>query len=347
MNSNHKRQWIALVKWTLFGVVLFFVGREALQIWRAGDFENLHVDWLWVLLAMLCYFIGWLPSVWFWRSYMSSLGSQPSWLATIRAYYCGHLGKYVPGKATVLVIRAGLLKNENVPIKVAAIGATLESLGVMAVGLAVTVSLAAWILPAEAWNILPSWFQIFRSTLWLGPLVMVVGAALVIPACAVLLTKIAGRLALKDVDVVESVGEVQNEATEKESSPEFNSGDARRLLVLGTLSFIPAWFMHGLSLGCVVIAVGGEASWSNSLMWMGIVSGATSIGFLVLFAPGGLGVREGLIIAALSSSTGEPQAIVIAAVLRIAWFATELLSSAALYLTRTRADGVGDPRRAH
>jgi glycosyltransferase 2 family protein len=341
--SSNKKHVITLVKWTLFCVVLFFVGREALSIWRAGDFGNLHVDWMWVLLSTLCYFVGWLPSVWFWRSYMKSLGCEPSWLATIRAYYCGHLGKYVPGKATVLVIRAGLLKSENVPIKVAAIGATLESLGVMAVGLGVTVSLAAWTLPAQAWSVFPGWFEIFRTTAWLGPVIVAAGAVVVIPSCAAVLTKIANRLALKEVAAVESsslaaIGVEEADNTDTIDSADSDPGNTKRLLILGTLSFIPAWFMHGLSLGCIVIATGGEASWSNSLMWMGVVSGATAIGFLVLFAPGGLGVREGLIIAALSASTGKPEAIAIAALLRIAWFATELTSSAVLYATGRKQD---------
>lgn len=341
MNSTQKRLLVALVKWSLFGTVLFFVGRETVAIWRADAFRDLHIDWPWMFLAALCNFAGWLPSVWFWRSSMISLGFRPGWLATICAYYCSHLGKYVPGKATVLVIRAALLRSENVPIKVAAIGATLESLGIMGAGLGITISLAAWTLPVEAWNVVPDWFDVFRTTEWLGPLIVVALVAIAIPAFASLLTKFAGRLAQREVAAA-VIAAASDHAPELDapapsgSAMEIDPAGARRLLLLGTLSFIPAWFLHGLSLGCVIIATGGEASWSASLMWMGVVSGATSIGFLVLFAPGGLGVREGLIIAALAPTLGKPQAIVIATLMRIVWFTTELVSSGILYATRKR-----------
>ena len=56
------------------------------------------------LPAGIAYAVGWLPSVWFWRSLMGSLGGRVTFADAARAYYCGHLGKYVPGKAMVLVI---------------------------------------------------------------------------------------------------------------------------------------------------------------------------------------------------------------------------------------------------
>ena len=54
-------------------------------------------------------------SAWFWRSLLASSGHTLGWWPLLRAYFCGHLGKYIPGKAGVLVIRAGLLKSSGVP----------------------------------------------------------------------------------------------------------------------------------------------------------------------------------------------------------------------------------------
>ena len=42
-------------------------------------------------------------------------GHTPSVLSILRAYYVGHLGKYVPGKAWALFMRASLIHGAGVP----------------------------------------------------------------------------------------------------------------------------------------------------------------------------------------------------------------------------------------
>ena len=53
---------------------------------------------------------------------------------TLRAYYIGHLGKYVPGKAMVVVIRAGLIRGSRVNTGIAAASVFYETLTMMSVG---------------------------------------------------------------------------------------------------------------------------------------------------------------------------------------------------------------------
>ena len=62
---------------TLCLLVLFFVGREAKKLWAADDVSSLSLDIKWLLPAAVCYLIGWLPSVWFWRRMMFELGASP------------------------------------------------------------------------------------------------------------------------------------------------------------------------------------------------------------------------------------------------------------------------------
>src|SRR5690606_94835 len=52
----------------------------------------------------------------------------------VRAYYIGHLGKYVPGKAMVVVLRAALLSDKQVDTKMATISVFVETLTMMAAG---------------------------------------------------------------------------------------------------------------------------------------------------------------------------------------------------------------------
>ena len=112
------------------------------------------------------------------------------------------------------------------------------------------------------------------------------------------------------------------------------------LLFRGTLAFVGAWLMFGLSLGCVLQSLGHSAeSTGDCLRWTCAVAAGTSLGFIVLFAPGGLGVREGLIIAMLEPSTGGRTAIAAAALLRVVWFASEVIAAAVLYFMPTLRKG--------
>jgi hypothetical protein len=117
-------------------VVLAFVGWRMWELWQSDEIRGLKVDWLWLAASAAVYLLGWLPTVWFWRRMMRAVGGNVAWGDAVRAYYCGHLGKYIPGKATVLVIRAGLLKDRGCPARLAALTAAYETLMLMGVGLA-------------------------------------------------------------------------------------------------------------------------------------------------------------------------------------------------------------------
>src|SRR5207249_9698307 len=66
--------------------------------------------------------LGWLPSMFFWHRLIHQLGGTSSRLDVARSFFTRHLGKYVPGKASVLLIRAGLLADRGCRPGVAEIG---------------------------------------------------------------------------------------------------------------------------------------------------------------------------------------------------------------------------------
>ncbi|HTI50315.1 MAG TPA: hypothetical protein VL475_05170, partial [Planctomycetaceae bacterium] len=110
------RRWLwPTLKWGLFFVVLAFVGLHAAKLWGEFDSRTLRLRWGWLALATVVSVAGWLPSVWYWRRLLGALGARPEGGQLLRAYYCGHPGKYVPGKAMVILIRATLLVPSGVP----------------------------------------------------------------------------------------------------------------------------------------------------------------------------------------------------------------------------------------
>ena len=88
----------------------------------------------WLLVSALLYLVGILPEGLFWHRALRSLGQDVPLGRTLRAYYIGHLGKYVPGKAMVVVMRTGLVCGPGVDASIAAASVFLETLTMMAAG---------------------------------------------------------------------------------------------------------------------------------------------------------------------------------------------------------------------
>ena len=145
--TRWRRIWPYL-KWGLFIVVLLFVGKRAIDLWRNSPKIDLRVDVRWLVPAAGMYLVGWMPSVWFWRAMLKRMHQKVGWYDATRAYYVGHLGKYLPGKALVLVMRGTMLKEAGANPVFAGVTAAYETLMFMWSGAALAVALAPLAMPA-------------------------------------------------------------------------------------------------------------------------------------------------------------------------------------------------------
>ncbi|MFQ5731481.1 MAG: lysylphosphatidylglycerol synthase domain-containing protein, partial [Planctomycetaceae bacterium] len=264
------------------------------------------------------YPLGWVPSAWYWRRLMRAMGTDVGPLDAARAYFCGHLGKYVPGKAVVLVIRAGMTKARGGSAAVAAVTASFETLLMMGAGLALGLAL----FPVTGW---PPVVVEYVPQAGAMPGLVVLALVLFLPAISLLLRKFATLMTPRDVSGEKRPAEIDS-----------------RLVAVGLIVFCASWALLGLSLGLTIRAASPDSfdlrDWP---MWTGAVALATSVGFLAVFAPGGLGVREGLLIEILRQQPGvsEREAVIAAVMLRIVWFVAELAAAGGLYsLKRPVAD---------
>lgn len=108
---------------------------------------------------------------------------------------------------------------------------------------------------------------------------------------------------------------------------------SRTMLVCGSAAGV-VWLLNGLCLGCVLAGMNlYPVSLLDPLLWICAVAGATSLGFVVLFAPGGLGVREAVLVALLQISPAiDPAHAVLAAVLlRLVSLLSEVVFAGVLY----------------
>jgi uncharacterized membrane protein YbhN (UPF0104 family) len=307
----------------LTALVLGFVAVRAKQLWdqgTAGDVE-LHAGWL--VLAGSLYALGWLPSAWFFKAILARMGDEIHWRPLLRAYYCGHLGKYVPGKALVPIIRGQMIASAGGRFRAGALAVVYDSLVFMGVGVEVTVALIAFLIPKDLAHA-PSLLRIPAQHPW-GRWILdhpfVLPAAVMVVVLASL--PLVGRL----------FAFAATKLAPHESDKSLARGIDASLIGQGFIVFIFAWLIHGTSLWAVLRGVGADVSLAALPTWTACIALPMTAGFIALFAPGGVGVREGVLIEVLKAQPGiDPrQAVAAAFALRLVGLMTEVVLAVVLY----------------
>jgi uncharacterized membrane protein YbhN (UPF0104 family) len=307
----HWKRLVPILKWGMFLAVLVFVAQHGYHLWVRVDRQPARMNWGWLALATATSVIAWLPSAWYWRRLLSTLGPMPPWPLLLRSYYCGHLGKYLPGKALAIVIRTALIKEAGVSAASAAFTATLESATYMWAGTLLAIILYPSLAPHLPEQIVALAADPLRRA---GLATLVVAGGLVGMA---MLLRSYQRLTFRPA-------EFQN--------PAGRTAAPVRTSLTGVVVFLAAWWIQGLTLGFTIQAVSSEplaiGDWP---FWTGTAAIALVGGFIAVFTPGGLGVREGLLMELLSQDVGPHEAVLVAVLLRGAALAGELLTAGALY----------------
>ncbi|MFO0902995.1 MAG: lysylphosphatidylglycerol synthase domain-containing protein [Pirellulales bacterium] len=286
--------------------------RKSLAEFDKHQFSLADLQFGWLLLAGLLYLLGSIPGWWFWHRVLVAMGQVPDTWASARAFYIGHLGKYVPGKAMVVVLRAGLVKGPRVETAVAAAAVFVETLTTMAVGAVIAAVIVAWRYHDQP--------QLVGLAV-----LLVLGAG--VPAWPPVFRRVVKLLRIH------------------RASPSIEPALAAldlRLMSRGWVAIALSWLLLGLSLWATLIAMPDPAP---ILFDMGVaiplltacVALAMVAGFVSMI-PGGVGVREFVVITLLAPAVGNMAAVVSAILLRFVWLLAELASSAILYVMRPGAE---------
>jgi uncharacterized membrane protein YbhN (UPF0104 family) len=317
-----KKVAMTFVRWGIILLVMIWVIREVVLTGRdVANYQwKLHIGW--ASAAVISYLVGYLPAGIYWHIILRKLGQKPTLYRSLRAYYIGHLGKYIPGKAMVVALRAGLIRDESVKTSVAVVCVFLETLTMMAVGAMIS----------AIFLIIFFHDQIQLMLVAFG--LMAVSGLPVVPFFFRKLVRIAGLV-----------------KTDEETLLALNHFDAK-LLFCGIGLMTVAWFFLGVSLCTTICGVGisiGD-SWFVVLRRLPrfITASALSTvaGFLSMI-PGGFGVRELVLFelmqpyfndAALPTGlTPRAAGLVVAGVTRLVSIVSELALSIILYLIRSKS----------
>lgn len=310
------------VKLILTALILVAVARHVVATRRQlrDQGRSIEIDAGWIAAGVALYVLGLcacgLVYAWVMRSSPTPVGKR----AAVRAYLISHLGKYVPGKAMVVLMRVALVTPYGARPATAAFATLYETLTMMASGGLVAAfgfavgrgGLIPFPLPtglgfgAEI-NLPMAWLG-----LGLGMMFLILTAPPIFPKLTALI-----RLPLPGVGA--------------DAPPRITGA----LLTKGLGVSAVGWILMGLSQVAVLRALSvpgvGVEQWPAVVASVAL---ATVAGFVVPISPGGLGVREWVLWTSLASTINQEMAVVAALALRLTWVVGELLAAVVLFVLR-------------
>ena len=306
MDSKLKQFLLSLAKVVLGIVVLIAAGNEVLGSLTRMESSQVRFSVPILSLSLLCYLAGMAVFAEFWRRAVGALEGKSPRLDCHFAYFVSQLGKYVPGKAWVILIRYGLIGKNHLSFRAVTAYSVYESFSVMGSG-ALLSFLALLFLGADP------------TLLWLALGLSVALLAASHPPVSSWVAGVAPLARGRD-------GKPMPVPTWKV----FRKGAP--LLILG-------WILAGASFPLAGAGIGVAYPGLSEMVLTGAAPGlAVAAGFVVLVAPAGLGVREWLLVQTLGPSVGEGPAALIAVAARGLQVCGELGMAAVLYGVR-RAGG--------
>lgn len=278
---------------------VFVMGAVALAAYAiAKDWTKIttalgHLGFLSVAAALVSVVVAQVLTSQMWRHLLTSLGSPLPAGAAARILFIGQLGKYLPGSVWPVLAQMELGKAHQVPRSRSASASVLVMLLTLITGLliaVVTLPFAAGPLP-------------YRWALLVTPVLLVMLYPKVLNSIINRLLRLARQAPLE--------------------AP--LTGRA----LTGALAWaVGVWFCYGLQIWILATRLGAPAG-KTALIALGGFAFAWSVGFVIVFAPAGAGVRDVLLLLMLRPVLSTADATAVVLVSRVVLTAADLLTAAA------------------
>ena len=242
------------------------------------------------------YFLAMLPPWLFYHFVVRRMDQRPTPWETFRAFVVSQMGKYVPGKAVVVVLRAALVRSERCH----ALPATMAVFAETLLGMAVGATMGSLVLVWKA-----------RETPWLIPVAIGMAVLCVVPTLPPLFRRVTTLLLAKKFGA---------------DLPRYLRGTTWSFFGVGWLILPWGWVFNGVSLWCALQAFPGVEGLDLPTVFplvVGVAALSVVAGFITLL-PGGLVIRELIITTLLGPVVGPPIALAAAVGQRLVWLAVEL-----------------------
>lgn len=295
--------WFRWIQWIGGAFIVAFLIRHLWNNWT--EVRAASIEWAfqpaWIAASLGLILGTYALLIESWRRMLAGWGPRLAWWEAARVWVISSMGKYIPGKIWAVAGMAMLAQRRGVPPWAATASAVL--LQVASIGTGALIVGATGIAALES-----------RQPGSTVALLLVVGASVLV-LTGILWPPVATRL----IRLV-----APNEPRPRTPDP--------RALAMGIGANAIAWVSYGVALWLIARGVlpGMDLGLPEAI---GAFAASYLAGLLVLLAPGGVGVRESVMVFMLQDEVGLANALALAAVSRIGMTLADLL--AALPFLRT------------
>lgn len=298
------RFWHA-VQWALGLAIVVFVARYVIRNWQ--EVRRADLQWqvspILLLLAVAAVLLVFAILADAWRRMVAGWGRPLTWVAGARIWLLSSMGKYLPGKVWALAGMAVMSERQGIQPWAATASAVVLQILSFGTGAVVVALSGLTLLPA-------------RTTP--GTAVLAVLAAGSIGLTALALWPPFTRRVLRLLVPSAEIGRVPAGST----------------VLGGVAANLVSWIGYGLSFWLFARGTLPAAPLTPGES-IGAYTASYLAGVIAPFAPGGLGVREGVLVLALRDRTGLANALALAAVARLGMTFAEV-TAAVPFLLRPR-----------
>ncbi len=280
-------------QWIFAAAIVWAAVRSLRGQWSAAAdrLATLSIGWVWVAAATAIVFLTYLLLIETWRRILTGWEAHLPFRVASRIWFVSNLGKYLPGKIWSIAAMSVMAREHAVSPMAAAGSSILIQLVTVATGIALVLvtGIRAVDQPAVAVII---------------GVVLVVGIAS-IPVILPRFARAAGSLVGKQIEI-----------------PPLPAST----LWLSVVRSLASWIAYGIAFQLFVRGVLGSAAGATS-SYIAVYAASYIIGFLALFAPGGVVVRESALVAGMVrlGLAGQPDAFAVAVASRLWLTIVELL----------------------
>lgn len=289
---SKKKKWMKIAKYVFLILVAVFLVRYFYK--NFDDYKNLDVEINWGVfaLAVLVYFIYklTLASLWHYLTWLNDCSVRYS--RAISAYLYSILGKYIPGKVFMLLARLPAYEEEKKSIGKVTVCFFLENICTL-LGAAFLFLVSLFFFPND----------LLKQYQWAAILLVIAFFICINPKIINFFLKFVEKFVKKaNLRIPITYGQMLKVV----------------LLFIGNWLIVGAGFYF---LTCSLFPL----PFSEMLYVAGIYGVSCVIGILAIFAPSGIGVREGILVAGLQLVMPVEYAVIISIVSRLWMTVSELV----------------------
>lgn len=303
MTAPSRRRWALLAQAAGLVLVAWFLGR---QVWRSWDaIRAMPLAWSWgpLLLASAMTAAMYLMLVATWESSLAWWDARLGWRDAARIWFASNLARFIPGGVWQFAGIAAMAARRGCSAIAANGAVVLQQLSIVVAGVALTLWTAPDLLGPTVQRVIPSGLAPVAGTLVL--LAYVVG----FPRSSQTLAARAERLA----------------------GPLWWPAPPTHKFAVQVGLMAVMWVVYGLAFWLFGRALFGAAG-PGIMSSIAIYTAAYVAGIVTVIAPGGLGVREAALTAALTPVIGGERAVVMALASRLWLLVVELITAGAVLL---------------